>query len=232
MRYMWRKLWHDLWQGWKNTCFNVFIVTLGNGIWLGILNEAPEVTVGIFILGFTLLVAWAAPLQMDKAMHLCPMDRREKRRYLLRYYWLRVGVCFGLSAPAHLAMAAVGWQSLPVAGLEVLLLAVYSLTALSANLPERPQGKAKTGVGAVRTGLWLNRADIGTLFLYFVVMVLILLLHYIQRDFWEQEIFEAAALGMGGIVLVSAFVYVVRVLPRTLAECSDYESSCKYFRAE
>ena len=129
MMYMWRKLWHDLWHGWKNTCLNVFIVTLGNGIWLGILNKAPEVTVGIFILGFTLLVAWAAPLQMDKAMHLCPMDRREKRRYLLRYYWLRVGVCFGLSASAHLAMAAVGWQSLPMAGLEVLLLAVYSLTA-------------------------------------------------------------------------------------------------------
>lgn len=232
MRQMWKKMWHDLAHGWGNTYLNIYVATLNGGLWVGILNQAPETVAGIFILGLTLALAWAAPLQLDKAMHLCPMDRGEKRLYLLRYYWLRVGTCLGISLPVHLVTVLAGWQSLAAAGTEVLFLAAFSLAALSAGLPERCRELKKGGAGAFKTELGLNGANVGTVLLYFVMMVLIVLLHYAQQNFQEQEIFEVIILIFGSIVFVSAFAYVVRVLPRTLDACSDYESSCKYFRVE
>lgn len=241
MRYMWRKLWYDLRRGWKYGYTSTFMGAWGGTLLVAVADSQPAVIIEYFVLFFIAFLAWAAPLQMDKAMHLCPMDRREKRQYLLQYYWMRFGICLGISALIHLAMVAAGWLSLPFAGLELLLQAVYTLTVLCANLPGQSQGHAQ---GSIRenprrdTGGYrpLKKENIGVLILFYVMMVRMMLFQDIQHDLWEQKApdgFECgAAAVMAGIVLVAAVVYTAKVLPRTLAECSDYESSCRYFRVE
>lgn len=241
MRHMWQKLWYDLGHGWKNSYSSTFIGAFAGVLFWGIRKSAAAVIIEYFVIFIIVLLAWAVPLQMDKAMHLCPMDRREKRQYLMQYYWMRFGVCLGISALIHLAMFAVGWLSLPFAGLELFLQAVYILAVLSVNLPGRSQGNAqgnsrenpRGNTGGYRP---LRKENIGVLILFYVMVVRMMLFQDIQHDLWEQETadgFECgAAAVMAGIVFVTAVVYIAKVLPRTLAECSDYESSCGYFRVE
>lgn len=241
MRYMWRKLWYDLRHGWKYSYVSSFMGAYAAVFFMAIVDSAPATVAEYFVNYFIVLLSLAAPLQMDKAMHLCPMGRREKRRYLLQYYWMRFGVCLGLSVLIHLAMIAAGWLSLPLAGLELLLQAVYTLAVLSVNLPGQPQGNAQ---GSGRENLWrdtggyrpLKKENIGVLLLFWIMVVRVMLFSDIQHDLQEQRKlngFECgAAAVIAGIVLVMSAVYIAKVLPRTLAECSDYENSCRYFRVE
>lgn len=241
MRHMWRKLWYDLRHGWKYSYVITFTGACAGTLFVVVADSVSAVAIEYFVLYFIVFLAWAAPLQMDKAMHLCPMERREKRQYLLQYYRMRFGVCLGISALIHLAMVAAGWLSLPFAGLELLLQAVYTLTVLCANLPGQSQGNAQ-GSGRENprkdTGGYrpLKKENIGVLILFYVMVVRMMLLQDIKHDLWEKKApdgFECgAAAVMAGIVLVAAVVYIAKVLPRTLAECSDYESSCRYFRVE
>lgn len=241
MRHMWRKLWYDLRHGWKYSYSITFTGACAGTLFAVISNSTAASAIEYFVLFFIVLLAWAAPLQMDKAMHLCPMGRREKRQYLLQYYRMRFGVCLGISALIHLAMFAVGWLSLPFAGLELCLQAVYALAVLCSNLPGQSQEnaqKSKRENSRRDTGGYrpLKKENIGVLILFYIMVVRMMLLQDIQHDLWEQKTpdgFECgAAVVMAGIVIVAAVVYIAKVLPRTLAECSDYESSCRYFRVE
>ncbi len=244
MKYMWRKMWYDLRHGWKYSYTYIFIFMEEFAVLFFLAafkDNMPAAMIECFVIVFIVLLAWAAPLQMDKAMHLCPMDRREKRQYLMRYYWLRFGVCLGISALTQLAMLAAGLQSLPFAGLELFLQAVYALAVLSANLPGESQGNTQgsgrenlgRGTGGCRP---LKKENVGILILLFMMAVRLILFQDIQQALWERKTpngFECgAAAVMAGIVLVVAVVYIARVLPRTLVSCSDYESSCEYFRVE
>lgn len=241
MRYMWRKLWYDLRRGWKYSYVSTFMGACAGTLFVVVADSVSAVAIEYFVLFFIVFLAWAAPLQMDKAMHLCPMERREKRQYLLQYYWMRFGVCLGISMLIHLAMVAAGWLSLPFAGLELFFQAAYALIALSSNLPGQSQGNAqesnRENPGGTQGGYRpLKKENVGVLILYYVMVVRMLLFQDIQHDLWEQKApngFECgAAADMAGIVLVAVVVYIAKVLPRTLAECSDYESSCRYFRIE
>lgn len=241
MRHMWRKLWYDLRHGWKYSYTITFMGACAGTLFVEVADGAPAVTIEYFVLFFIVFLAWAAPLQMDKAMHLCPMDRREKRQYLLQSYRMRFGVCLGISALIHMVMLAAGWMSLPFAGLELLLQAVYTLAVLCANLPGQSRGNAQKSNREnprrdTESYRPLKKENIGVLILYYVMVVRMMLFQNIQRDLWEQKVpggFECgAAAVMAGIVFVAAVVYIAKVLPRTLAECSDYESSCRYFRVE
>lgn len=241
MKHMWRKLWYDLGHGWKYGYANYFIGVFAGPLFIAVADNVPAAVVEYFVIFFIALLAYATPLQMDKAMHLCPMDRREKRRYLLQYYWMRFGVCLGISAPAQLAMLAAGWQSLPLAGLELLLQAVYALAVLSVNLPGQSRGNAQ---GSSRDYLGrdaggyrpLKKENIGALILFYIMMVRMMLFQDVQHDLCEQKAPDGSECGtavvMAGIVLAAAVIYIAKVLPRTLTDCSDYESSCEYFRVE
>ena len=241
MRHMWRKLWYDLRHGWKYSYVSTFMGACAGTLFVAVADSVSAVVIEYLVLFFIVFLAWAAPLQMDKAMHLCPMDRREKRQYLLQYYWMRFGVCFGISALIHLAMLAAGWLSLPFAGLELLLQAVYTLTVLCANLPGQSQGNVqKSNRENPRRDTEgyrpLKKENIGVLILYYVMVVRMMLFQDIQHDLWEQKAPDGfdcvAAAVLAGIVIVAAVVYIAKVLPQTLDECSDYERSCRYFRVE
>lgn len=241
MRHMCQKLWYDLRHGWKYSYASSFMGAFAGTFFIAMAKMTPAAVIEYFVIFFIVLLALATPLQMDKAMHLCPMDYREKRGYLLQYYWLRFGICLGISVLAHLAMLAAGWLSLPLAGLELFMQAVYSLAVLSANLPGQYQGSMQTGGGANPrrdAGGYrpLKKENIGVLILFFIMEVRMLVFQGMQQELWEQmtpDGFECGtAVVLAGIGLVMSVIYTARVLPRTLAACSDYESSCEYFRVE
>lgn len=237
MRYLWRKLWYDLGHGWK-CCYTNGFVAVSMGL-LYIAGASGAGCIEYIAVFFTLLLAWGAPLQIDKAMHLCPMSRRETRQYLKQYYWLRFGVCFGISALAQLVLVAVGWQSPAFAGMELFLLAFFTMAVLSTSLPAAKDRKADSSGDSrwsVENCIPFKKEYIGIFVLFFMMAVRIMLFQDIQQELREQKVpdgaecWAAAVLAVMGIV--AAGVYIAGVLPKILTECSDYEGSCVYFRVE
>lgn len=244
MGQMWKKLGYDLRLGWKIFFSNgaggiiCFLFGCYSSLWV----EAQGIRHGVIIENAVVilvsLLAYGTPLQMDKAMHLCPMDRREKKQYLLRFYLLRLGVSMTLSAAAFLAVCLTGLLSLPIAGLIALLQTAYGAAVLSVSFPVRKTAEPEDAFG--RMGLnpqWqFSKESASVVGLNLIIVTTTALLTDIQGSIWEEQRtpngFDCGLAAVAAVILlISAVWYVAKVLPGTLERCSDYETSCAYERA-